>query len=113
MSNSSDLMNSTASVEPLFEEWLAAQPAYYGGDAAWVLTSTALVYMMTPALAFFYGGMVNNKNIINTLFLSFVCMGIVTVQWHLFGYSFSFGYSSSKGWGDFAWGALNTIEQDT
>ncbi|CAF1510420.1 unnamed protein product, partial [Didymodactylos carnosus] len=65
------------------------------GDHAWMMTSAALVYMMTPALAFFYGGLVENKNILNQLFLSIICMGIVTVQWCLFGYSFSFGPGNS------------------
>lgn len=61
------------------------------GDTAWVLTSTALVLMMTPALAFFYGGMVRKKNILSTLNLSFIMMGLIGVQWVLFGYSLSFG----------------------
>jgi len=61
------------------------------GDTAWVLTSTALVLMMTPALAFFYGGMVRRKNILSTLNLSFIMMGLMGVQWVLYGYSLSFG----------------------
>ncbi|CAF4187037.1 unnamed protein product, partial [Adineta steineri] len=56
------------------------------GDNAWMMVSTAFVLMMTPALAFFYGGLVDRKNILNQLFLSFVCMGIVFVQWVLFGF---------------------------
>ncbi|CAF0927760.1 unnamed protein product [Adineta ricciae] len=65
------------------------------GDTAWLMTSTALVYMMTPALACFYGGLVENKNFLNQLFLSVVCMAIVPVQWCLFGYSFVFGPGNS------------------
>jgi Amt family ammonium transporter len=61
------------------------------GDTAWVLTSTALVLMMTPALAFFYGGMVRKKNILSTLNLSFIMMGLIGVQWVLFGYTLAFG----------------------
>ncbi|KMY67758.1 ammonia channel protein [Desulfocarbo indianensis] len=61
------------------------------GDTAWILTSTALVLMMTPALAFFYGGMVRKKNILSTLNLSFIMMGLIGVQWVLFGYTLSFG----------------------
>ncbi len=61
------------------------------GDTAWMLTSTALVLMMTPALAFFYGGMVRKKNILSTLNLSFIMMGLIGVQWVLYGYSLSFG----------------------
>ncbi|CAF1029843.1 unnamed protein product [Rotaria sordida] len=59
------------------------------------MTSTGLVYMMTPALACFYGGLVENKNFLNQLFLSIVCMAIIPVQWCLFGYSFAFGPGNS------------------
>ncbi|MBV7334933.1 ammonium transporter [Chloroflexi bacterium TSY] len=61
------------------------------GDTAWVLISTALVLMMTPALAFFYGGMVRSKNILSTLNLSFIMMGVISIQWLLWGYSLAFG----------------------
>jgi ammonium transporter, Amt family len=63
------------------------------GDTAWVLISTALVLMMTPALGFFYGGMVRKKNILSTLNLSFITIGLMSLQWILFGYSLSFGDS--------------------
>ncbi|CAF2505151.1 unnamed protein product [Rotaria sp. Silwood2] len=59
------------------------------------MTSTGLVYMMTPALACFYGGLVESKNFLNQLFLSIVCMAIIPVQWCLFGYSFAFGPGNS------------------
>lgn len=65
--------------------------AISSGDTAWVLISTALVMMMTPALAFFYGGMVRKKNVLSTLNLSFIVMALVSVQWVLFGYSLAFG----------------------
>ena len=71
------------------------------GDNAWMIAATALVLMMTPALAFFYGGLVNRKNILNQLFLSIICMGIVLVQWVLFGFSFAFGPPVSRGFGSF------------
>jgi len=61
------------------------------GDTAWVLTSCALVLMMTPALALFYGGMARRKNILSTLTLSYVFMALIGVQWLLFGYSLAFG----------------------
>jgi Amt family ammonium transporter len=61
------------------------------GDTAWVLVSSALVLMMTPALAFFYGGMVRKKNILSTLNLSFVMMALLSIQWVLVGYSLAFG----------------------
>ncbi|CAF2697182.1 unnamed protein product [Rotaria sp. Silwood2] len=79
---------------------------YDSGDNSWMLTSTVLVLLMTPALAFFYGGMVDRKNILNQLFLSFICMGIITVQWVLIGFSFSFGPPVSKGFGSFDWAVL-------
>lgn len=61
------------------------------GDTAFVLISTALVFLMTPALAFFYGGMVGRKNVLNTIFTSFVMCGIASVMWIIVGYSLSFG----------------------
>ena len=61
------------------------------GDTAWILTSTALVLLMTPGLAFFYGGMVRKKNILSTLNLSFIIMGVISVQWVLYGYTLAFG----------------------
>lgn len=64
------------------------------GDTAWVLVSTALVLMMTPALAFFYGGMVRRKNILSTLNLSFIMMGLISLQWVLIGYTLSFDTGS-------------------
>ena len=62
-----------------------------GGDTAWVLVSTALVLLMTPALAFFYGGLVRAKNVLNTMMMSFVALGISGVLWALLGYSLAFG----------------------
>ena len=79
---------------------------YDTGDNAWMMTSSVLVLMMTPALAFFYGGLVDHKNILNQLFLSFICMGIVLVQWILFGFSFAFGPPVSAGFGSFDWSVL-------
>jgi Amt family ammonium transporter len=61
------------------------------GDTAWLLISSALVLVMTPALAFFYGGMVRRKNILSTLNLSFIMIGLISIQWVLYGYSLSFG----------------------
>ncbi len=61
------------------------------GDTAWLLVSTALVLLMTPGLAFFYGGMVRKKNVISTMLQSFVCMGLITVLWVVFGFSLAFG----------------------
>lgn len=80
------------------------------GDTAWILTSAALVYLMTPGLAFFYGGLVSSKHVLNTLFMSFVCMGVISLQWVLFGYSFAFDLGT-EGWGTFNWGVLNNWDQ--
>jgi len=61
------------------------------GDTAFVLTATALVMLMTPGLALFYGGMVRAKNVLSTILQSFVCLGIVSIIWVLYGYSLAFG----------------------
>jgi Amt family ammonium transporter len=61
------------------------------GDTAWMLISTALVMLMTPGLALFYGGMVRGKNVLGTLMQSFIALSIISVQWILVGYSLSFG----------------------
>src|SRR5690554_843323 len=61
------------------------------GDTAWLLMSAALVLLMTPGLAFFYGGMVAKKNVISTMLQSFVCLGLITVLWVVFGFSLAFG----------------------
>ena len=66
---------------------------YSGADVAWMLTSTALVLIMTPGLAFFYGGMVKKKNVISTMLQSFICMCLVAVIWVVFGFSLVFGES--------------------
>jgi Amt family ammonium transporter len=63
------------------------------GDTAWLLVATALVLLMTPGLAFFYGGMVSKKNVLSTMMQSFVCMGVITVIWVVFGFSLAFGDS--------------------
>jgi len=66
---------------------------YDSADVAWMLTSTALVLIMTPGLAFFYGGMVKKKNVISTMLQSFICMCLVAVIWVVFGFSLVFGES--------------------
>jgi ammonium transporter, Amt family len=67
------------------------------GDTAWVLVASALVLLMTPGLAFFYGGMVRAKSVLNMLMMSFSCLAVVSVLWVLFGYSLAFGHDA--GWG--------------
>ncbi|WP_184542521.1 ammonium transporter [Mucilaginibacter sp. FT3.2] len=71
----------------------SGNPHFNTGDIAWMLMSTALVLIMTPGLAFFYGGMVNKKNVISTMLQSIVCMVIITVLWGIFGFSLAFGES--------------------
>ena len=65
-------------------------------DTAWMLTATALVLLMTPALAFFYGGLVRSKNALNTMMMSFISLGFVGVLWALLGYSLAF--SAGNNW---------------
>ncbi|MBI4062940.1 MAG: ammonium transporter [Elusimicrobia bacterium] len=63
------------------------------GDVAWMLTATALVLLMTPGLSFFYGGMVQKKNVISTMLQSFIAMGVVSLVWVIVGFSLAFGDS--------------------
>ncbi|HCC53583.1 MAG TPA: ammonia channel protein, partial [Desulfobulbaceae bacterium] len=61
------------------------------GDTAFMLIATALVMLMTPGLALFYGGMVRSKNVLSTILQSFVCLGVVSIIWVIYGYSLAFG----------------------
>ena len=74
-------------------DYNVSEQAIDGGDTAWMLVSSAFVLLMTPGLAFFYGGMVNVKNIISTMLQSFVALGVITVVWVFVGFSLSFGDS--------------------
>src|SRR6185436_20300036 len=67
-----------------------APPQISGADTSWMLISTALVLLMTPALAFFYGGLVRSKNALNTMMMSVISLGFVGVVWALVGYSLAF-----------------------
>lgn len=71
------------------------------GATAWMLTSTALVLLMVPGLALFYGGLVRTKNVLGTMMHSFVAMGIISILWVAVGYSMSFGSNVLGGW--FGW----------
>ena len=66
---------------------------YNSADIAWIIVATALVFLMTPGLAFFYGGMVHRKNVLSTMIKSFVATGIVSILWVTVGYSLCFGES--------------------
>ena len=68
------------------------------GDTAWVLASSALVLLMTPGLAFFYGGMVRTKSVLNMMMMSFVTIGIVSSLWVFYGYNWAFGYDADSKW---------------
>jgi len=68
------------------------------GDTAWVLVSSALVLLMTPGLAFFYGGMVRAKSALNMMMMSMVTIGIVSVLWVIYGFKLAFGYEANSPW---------------
>jgi ammonium transporter, Amt family len=92
------------------------------GDTAWMLISSALVLLMTPGLAFFYGGLVRSRNVLNTMMMSLVMMGLIGVTWTLWGYSLAFDVSTpaSEGFGKgletfiggFDWMFLNNVAAD-
>ena len=67
------------------------------GDTAWMLASSALVLLMTPGLAFFYGGMVRAKSVLNMMMMSFISLAIVPVIWFVYGYSMTFGDDRAHG----------------
>ena len=78
---------------PQLPSYSAEAALYNPADIAWILIATALVFIMTPGLAFFYGGMVHRKNILSTMIKSIVSAGLVTIIWIFIGYSLSFGES--------------------
>jgi Amt family ammonium transporter len=79
------------------------------GDTAWMLVSTALVMLMTPGLALFYGGMVRRKNVLGTVMQSFVALGVISIQWVLFGYSLAFGPDIGHVIGGLQWAGLRGV----
>ncbi|MBU0573159.1 MAG: ammonium transporter [Candidatus Margulisiibacteriota bacterium] len=81
------------------------------GDTAWVLISTALVILMTPAVGFFYGGMVRKKNILSTIMMCFAPLMVISIQWVLFGYTLAFGPSHSGIIGGLKWFGLIGVGQ--
>ena len=77
------------------------------GDTAWVLASTALVLLMTPGLALFYGGMVRAKSVLNMMLMSMITIGIVSVLWVIYGFKLAFGYKDNSQWyGEFSLSGL-------
>ncbi len=88
----------------------AAPPKVDKGDNAWMLTSSALVLMMTiPGLFLFYGGLVRSKNVLGTIMHSFIMVGVITIQWALWGYSVAFGPDVGGWFGSLAWVGLNGV----
>ena len=83
------------------------------GDTAWVLASTALVLLMTPGLAFFYGGMVRAKSVLNMMMMSMVTIGIVSVLWVIYGFELAFGYKADSAWyGNISLSGLGGVVND-
>lgn len=82
------------------------------GDTGFMLICTAFVFFMTPGLAFFYGGLVRRKNVVNTMMSCTAIMGLSVVMWILFGYSLSFGGNHGGIIGDFRWIGLNGIDMN-
>ncbi len=87
----------------------AEAPKVDTGDTAWILASAAMVMLMTPALGLFYAGMTRRKNVLGTIMQSFVALGIITIQWALFGYSLAFGPDIGHFIGGLEFFALNGV----
>jgi len=82
------------------------------GDTSWLLISSALVMLMTPGLALFYGGMVRRKNVLSTIMMSFALLGLIGILWLLYGYSLSFGPDIGGVIGKLNWVALRGVGQE-
>ena len=83
------------------------------GETAWVLASTALVLLMTPGLAFFYGGMVRAKSVLNMMMMSMITIGIVSVLWVIYGFELAFGYKANSPWyGNISFSGLGGVVND-
>jgi len=84
-------------------------PEIDSGDTGWLMASAALVLLMTPGLAFFYGGLVRNKNVLSTIMHSFIVIGVVSIIWVLWGYSLSFGPDHGGFIGDLSYFGLRNV----
>ena len=83
------------------------------GDTAWVLASTALVLLMTPGLAFFYGGMVRAKSVLNMMMMSMITIAIVSVLWVIYGFELAFGDEANSPWyGNTSFSGLGGVVND-
>jgi Amt family ammonium transporter len=94
-------------IVPAFAEEEA--PKIVGADTAWIMVASAMVMLMVPGLALFYGGMDRGKNVLSTLMLCFVTLGVISIQWVLFGYSLAFGGDIGGIIGDLSYVALNGV----
>jgi len=90
----------------------SSPPKVDSGDTSWLLISAALVMLMTPGLALFYGGMVRTKNVLGTIMQSFIALGVITVQWAFFGYSLAFGPDIGHVIGSLEWAGLRGVGLD-
>jgi Amt family ammonium transporter len=88
--------------------WAAGQ-AVSAGDTAFMMFATALVFLMIPGLALFYGGMVRNKNVLSTIMQSFILIGVISLQWVLFGYTIAFGPDRMHLFGSLAWLGMHGV----
>jgi len=83
------------------------------GDTAWMLASTALVLLMTPGLAFFYGGMVRTKSVLNMMMMSMISIGVVSVLWVIYGFELAFGHKANSPWyGAISFSGLGGVVND-
>ena len=100
---------------PLLLALQDATPAVVPADTAWMLVATALVLLMTPALAFFYGGLVRSKSSLNTMMMSFAALGVVGIVWALLAYSLAFGEGNALigGWGNALLNGVGTEAKGT
>ncbi len=89
-----------------------ASPKVDSGDTSWILISSALVMLMTPGLALFYGGMVRTKNVLGTVMQSFIALAVISIQWVLYGYSLAFGPDIGHIVGSLSWVGLRGVGLD-
>ena len=90
----------------------SSAPKVDTGDTSWILISSALVMLMTPGLALFYGGMVRQKNVLGTIMQSFIALAVITIQWVLYGYSLAFGPDIGHIIGSLDWIGLRGVGLD-
>jgi len=101
-------VDNAINLQPNIQAASVPAPKLDAGDTSWVLISAALVMLMTPGLAFFYGGLVKRKNVLGILMQCFIILAALSIQWVLFGYSLAF--APGKGfWGGFGWFGLKGV----